>query len=96
MFCCLQLLDIEKQRCSITCSVNLLFVTQALQDPPLSSSTIRSYMYCTSKVRKHEIILNCFDLNQNFICPWSIFEKNFDYFPWIFTRISMFKHFRGD
>ncbi len=37
-----------------------------------------------------------FYLNQNLICPWSIFEKHIDSFPSNFAKISMFKHFRGD
>jgi len=50
----------------------------------------------TLKVYKHEIILIFFYLNQNLVCPRSIFKQNFASFPSIFARISMFEHFRDD
>jgi hypothetical protein len=66
------------------------------------SSTIKCrwhcvmYMFLSLKVNKHEIILNFFPLNQHLICPWSIFDKNFDSFLSIFARILIFEHFRGE
>ncbi len=40
--------------------------------------------------------LNFFYLNQNLICPWSIFDKKICSFPSIFARIWMFEHFCSD
>jgi hypothetical protein len=57
-----------------------------------------AFLYACLKVHKHEIVLNFFlpksqpyryDLGQ-------YSNKNFDSFPLIFVRISMFEHFCGD